>query len=258
MLNGISRHITIAILLMLLATVTIAGESPKITLYNDGESCPGGCDAHVVLHRSLNGTRFAHAPGTQSKRCEVGVNCEICFEGTANSCMDVMYRGGGPARGRLDFTPAFFNSHCGQSSIPTALVKKCAAMYKTAMSQHNYINCIKEPTHPQCIDTMAAARDKKAGDAIAFKRCRTMGLAAYNKSVPALARRSDNCTYSQASTGGPNSHGETWRQLLPGACPGNSYVGRDGLDCCTGDPFIDASLGFECRAFYLPPNPTQP
>jgi hypothetical protein len=34
----------------------------KLTIYDDGLSCPGNCDSHVVMFRTDNGTRFAFRP----------------------------------------------------------------------------------------------------------------------------------------------------------------------------------------------------
>jgi len=54
----------------------------KLTIYDDGLSCPSNCDSHVVFHKNLNGTQYAHqvnflAPNFT--KCSLNSECEICF-----------------------------------------------------------------------------------------------------------------------------------------------------------------------------------
>lgn len=51
---------TLTMLLLLASNIHAA--DIKLTLYDDGLSCPENCDAHVVFHSALNGTKHAHAP----------------------------------------------------------------------------------------------------------------------------------------------------------------------------------------------------
>jgi hypothetical protein len=39
-----------------------------LTIYDDGKAYPGGCDAHVVVNPSDNGTRFAFDPASSRPR----------------------------------------------------------------------------------------------------------------------------------------------------------------------------------------------
>src|SRR5258705_4506730 len=87
----------------------------RLTMYDDGLSCPANCDAHVVYHPSLDATEFAHAPSTPHapySRCSSGSECEVCFEDGHKQCLTVMYRGAGPTRNTFDFTPAFYEEVC--------------------------------------------------------------------------------------------------------------------------------------------------
>ena len=38
----------------------------RATCYDDGDVCPGGCDAHVLTNRADNGSARVHAPGSQA------------------------------------------------------------------------------------------------------------------------------------------------------------------------------------------------
>src|SRR5947209_10477168 len=81
------------------------------TVYDDGKSCPNGCDAHVVFHPRHNGTANAFDPSSSRaapRECVVGQQCRICFSASDASCMLATYRGAGPPPGRFDFTPAFY------------------------------------------------------------------------------------------------------------------------------------------------------
>ena len=108
------RGIILGIIALLCATPAFA-EDFQSTIYSDGASCPGNCDAHVVFHRSHNGTKFASLPSSPRSSpvaCKVGEPCRICFDDRDSSCMDVLYRGNGPDKERFDFTPAFYEAAC--------------------------------------------------------------------------------------------------------------------------------------------------
>jgi hypothetical protein len=47
-----------------------------------------------------------------------------------------------------------------------------------------------------------------------------------------------------------NNNGTVNASLLPAACRDGTFVGRDGLDCCSGSVLHDGPLGTECRDFY--------
>src|SRR5687767_14716582 len=42
----------------------------------------------------------------------------------------------------------------------------------------------------------------------------------------------------------------TWKKLLPGVCRPGTFVGRNGLDCCSRNLSADGPLGAECIRFY--------
>ena len=229
----------------------------KLTIYNDGLSCPGGCDAHVVLNPADNGTRYAFSPDSSRgtpKKCVKGQACRICFGQADSSCMTTLYRGGGPPAGTFDFTPAFYAAECAKPSDPEALRRQCAALDQ-AVRQRGYdtrINCFSQPDHPKCGDILQKARAAQAADTPKRAQCLAIGEAAYNKkqSDP-KERRALDCNYSQLSLGGSGTR--TWRRLLPGACPAGAFVGQDGLDCCTADVRYAAHVHRECAQLYPAP-----
>jgi hypothetical protein len=93
---------------------------------------------------------------------------------------------------------------------------------------------------------------RKAADDLLYAECKQMGEAAFNqkyKTRPSL-QRSNDCQYEKLSTG-INSRGQRWRRLLDGTCNAGSYVGKNGLDCCSGSLFSTALLESECRGFYV-------
>jgi len=242
-------------LVVLMFSAAASAAAPKLTIYDDGRSCPANCDAHVVFHPSLNGTKYAHAPGTTAPNlgaCGVDSDCEICFEDDGSECITTKYRGSGPGRETFDLTPAFYEAWCSQSAIPTRLNEKCDELRRTASSLSGRINCIKHPEHHLCETLMNEAVRAKNADTPLYTECRRQGQSNYNEGRPAEEKRAHACGYEFESNGGPNSRGLTWRRLLPGACREGTFVGRDGLDCCSGREFIDAALGRECRLFYPP------
>jgi hypothetical protein len=228
----------------------------QLTIYDDGISCPGGCDAHVVLNAADNGTAHAFAPGSTAqnpRKCANGQSCNICFGHSSPSCMVAIYRGGGPPSGKFDFTPAFYAKFCGAGDIPAALRRQCSAL-DAAVTQLGYgtrVDCFANPDDPLCVETIARARLAYDADVPERTRCLELGETPYNnqQSVPEK-RRALACNYSFLRLGGPNSAGVTWRRLMPAACRPGTFVGRDGLDCCSGDKRFAASIHPECTAFF--------
>lgn len=233
------------------------GTAMIATIYDDGVSCPGGCDAHVVFAARHNGTVNAFAPGssaTAPARCTVGQPCTICFGSDGTGCLTVRYRGGGPPAGRFDFTPAFFDEQCGRPMLPAAVADKCRGAAPEAARLKTRVNCVAMPAHPKCAAVMTAAMTRKAADDPLYAECITLGEPVFNRKYAAMPamQRSLNCAYERRGTG-RNSRGDTWRRLLDGACRPGTYAGRDGLDCCTGSVMAAAMLGRECRHFFVDP-----
>ena len=227
--------------------------APRLTIYDDGLSCPANCDSHVVMHPSLNGTKFAHRPNAQMEifePCTINSACVICLDGEAKECLVTPYRGSGPGENTFDLTPAFYEEWCSKENIPTALKEKCTQLKLTAIRLSGRINCIKDQSHELCVHLMEKALLAKSADIPLYDQCKKIGQAAFNKDRPAEQKRQHNCAYEFESTGGPNSRGLTWKKLKPGACREGTFVGRDGLDCCSGVEFIDASFRTECKGFY--------
>lgn len=225
----------------------------RLTMYADGKSCPGNCDAHVVFDPAMNGTEFAHLQGSTTKPfkpCTTGGDCEICLESGLRQCLVVMYRGAGPTHGTFDMTPAFYESRCASSDLPAVLKAKCAELQKAAAALEGRINCFKDAGNAACKVMIDAARETQRADVAVYEKCIAQGQANFNKGKPAEQQRSNACAYELKGTGGPNSNGTRWRKLLPGACREGTLVGRDGLDCCSGSLLADGPLGRECRAFY--------
>jgi len=235
------------------------------TIYGDGASCPGGCDAHVVFAPQHNGTRNAFAPPlanrTAPQRCVNGEPCMICFDDADASCIEALYRGAGPPAQRFDFTAAFFAERCSAPDLPIALQRKCASFSATAARYlgADGIYCVAQPEHPLCAERIAAAEAERQADRAPYEACRA-DPAAFNASQPSTAtRRAHQCTYSHELTGGPNSRGVRWRRLMPAACPAGSYVGRDGLDCCDRNAMTSlGGYGRECAIFVARPAPPTP
>lgn len=237
----------------LLWTQGAYGSDVRITIYADGKSCPANCDAHVVFDKDLNGTEFAHAPYSDSlayTKCTKNSSCEICFSSNRQQCIVVMYRGAGPSKNTFDFTPAFFELHCTKTNELPSLEKKCDELRKGASVLKGRINCIRNTDHDLCEDLMAQAQALRDADLLNYQRCNLIGAAQFNKTQPTRQQRSKDCAYEAHGTGGPNSKGTTWRKLLPAACHPNAFVGRDGLDCCTGNRLTDGGFSLECRPFY--------
>lgn len=254
-----SRTGPFVLVLVLLGWILPASaEEARLTIYGDGKSCPGDCDAHVVFHHSMNGTPHAHAIGGGSAAgelppCERGEMCRICFDGMPSSCIEVRYRGGGPGPWTFDFTPAFYLEWCEKDDVPAALGEKCAELARGAEKLEGRVNCIRRPEHERCRKRMEKAKAEKEADLAVYEECVRLGQDEFNRTRPREENRTNDCTYERLATGGPNSRGLRWKRLLPGACWEGAYVGRDGLHCCTGDPLIDGAYGTECRRFYRRP-----
>ena len=239
--------------------VTGAARDMKLTVYADGHSCPGGCDAHVVINAADNGTRQAFAPGSSRQspqRCQTGATCTICFGEGNDTCMQALYRGAGPPAGTFDFTPAFYDANCGFSGIPGALARQCADLDASVRSRgyDSRINCFVQPADPRCSAALADAQARRTADEPKRQRCLAIGQAAFNaEQNDTRERRSNACSYSAERLGGPNSKGVKWRVLLPAACPEGSFVGRDGLDCCSSSTRFAAGIHPECSVFFPRP-----
>lgn len=236
-------------------TAALQARNMTVTVYDDGRSCPGGCDAHVVFAPIHNGTRNAFDPSSDPsapRRCVVGQPCKICFSADASNCMVVTYRGGGPPVGRFDFTPAFFEENCPNPGLPAPVAAKCRSAQAAMPALQAQVNCVANPEHEKCRALMQAAARRKAADDALYEECRSLGEAAFNRKYRNQPRmqRSLGCSYERHGTAS-NSQGVRWRRLLDGACRPGTYAGRDGLDCCTGSLYEAALLGRECAHFFV-------
>jgi hypothetical protein len=245
------------LIVLLLAFLPVAqAETMRLTLYDDGLSCPGNCDAHVVFEPALNGTEFAHSPASRNRpfaKCIRGEPCRICLESSDRQCLEVTYRGNGPGAKTFDLTPSFYQKACATEPEQPLLAAKCSELKQAARALDNRTNCIANPDSTGCGALIQRALAAQTQDQPKYQSCITQGEARYNRDKPAAEKRSNHCAYEFKGTGGPNSRGLTWRRLLPGACRANTFVGRDGLDCCSGIPLADGPLGRECAGFYPAP-----
>src|SRR6185312_2248714 len=184
----------------------------KPTIYDDGKSCPNNCDAHVVFHKSHNGTKNAFDPTssrTSPTACVVGKSCMLCFSAADNSCMTATYRGGGPARGRFDFTPAYFDENCPKPNLPAAFGAMCREAAPGINRLNRLVNCVANPDDPKCATVITAARTRQSNDEVFYNECKQLGEAAFNRKYrdqPAR-QRSNDCAYEKVGTG-RNSQGE--------------------------------------------------
>jgi hypothetical protein len=226
----------------------------SLTVYDDGLACPAGCDAHVVFHPIHNGTANAHLPGgaqdEEFKDCVAGQPCRICFDGNPGSCMDVMYRGAGPHQNRFDFTPAFFQENCSKVELPIQVKSKCREISAQAEKLDKRINCIKEKNHPKCNRIMDEAIRLKQKDQPLYAECIERGEKKFNADHDPAEQRKDKCAYQKERSRVRGRLFKTYFRLLPAACPQGTYVGRDGFDCCSGNPWKDGILYDECDRFY--------
>jgi hypothetical protein len=236
-------------------SVPAAAETFIATIYNDRFSCPANCDAHVVFNEAHNGTTYASLPSSPRAApvaCKIGKACRICFDDSDASCLEVMYRGGGPEKGRFDFTKTFFEASCTKSNLPAVLAKKCRS-FEDQFNKltSNAVYCLSDPSAAGCRAVIEKAKAAKRADQPFWRECRRLGEVAYNRKHAKNPgkQRSHGCAYEKVGTGGPNSKGETWRRLLPASCRPGAYVGRTGLDCCDASRMSLGGLGEECSNF---------
>jgi hypothetical protein len=228
------------------------------TVYSDGSACPHDCDAHVVFNTVHNGTKYASLPSSSRSSpvaCAVGSACRICFDDHDNTCMEAVYRGGGPSKWRFDFTPAFYEAKCSTTPLPAAFAAQCASFSEKYESlTKDAVYCIAEPAAKGCPAVIAKANAAKAADKVLWDECRSLGQKAFNKKYAKkrTLQRSLACAYELHGTGGPNSKGESWLRLLPAACYAGSYVDRSGLDCCDANKMSLGGLGKECSIYSVP------
>lgn len=239
-----------------LSASAFAGDM-RLTIYDDGISCPGNCDSHVVMNTADNGTRHAYRPDssrTNPAACRSGESCTICFGDADSSCMKVTYRGGGPRAGTFDFTPAFYRENCPRDDAPAALKAQCKALDDLA-TKNGYttsINCIETPENAKCTAIISAAKAAQNVDIPKREACLRQGEAAYNKAQSDPSeRRSNSCNYTLSAIGGSGE--KHWRKLLPGACRPGTYVDQFGLDCCSADVRFAAQNHPECIGFFVKP-----
>jgi hypothetical protein len=251
------RLAVISALMTLFSTGFARADKFEPTIYSDGASCPNSCDAHVVFNKAHNGSRYASLPGSARSApvaCVVGQSCRICFDDADDTCTEAIYRGGGPAQGRFDFTPAYFESACPKPDLPHALAAVCASfesVFRTLTRQAVY--CLNATDDAGCAAIVAKAEAAKAADKPFWDECRQLGLTAFNKKYAATPAKQRDlaCAYELHGTGGPNSKGQTWRRLLPAACQEGAFVDRDGLDCCDSNTMSLGGFGKQCAAYLL-------
>ena len=228
----------------------------EVTCYDDGESCPGGCDAHTVFrseHNSVtNKLRNAYRPGTRlnPQACKLGQDCEVCFTSNPDDCVITKYRGSGPPSGRFDVTPNFLHEFCFyqdtldlRSDVSPGLLSECKRIASGARRLASKINCIETPDHPSCAALMDKAVADWERDRPEFEKCKRMGESEYNKTVPEERQRVYDCAYTKKV----NSKG--FRQLLPGACRKGTFVSPGGYDCCSADEVVSTCSG-DCNGFF--------
>ncbi len=233
----------------------------QTTCYMDGLSCPGGCDAHFVSDTSHNSSsghlRNAYMAGTRDNpvACVNGDSCTMCFSSDPNDCLTSIRRGTGPQRGRFDVTPAFLHKFCFEPNslvirkdVPPGLLSECRDSATGAIALDSKINCIRDPNLPQCDALMKKSVANKENDTPAFLQCLREGEERYNVGRPLEEQRIYDCTYRKLSTAHGRS-GRMWNDLLPGACPKDTYVSPNGLDCCSADTVVSACSG-DCGVYF--------
>lgn len=228
---------------------------PKVTIYDDGKSCPFDCDPHVVMEQKLNGTKYAFDPESspkKPKKCVLNGDCKICFDEKSTQCLITKYRGSGPPKNTFDLTAEFYEVWCSREHAPETIKTKCSLFKAKADAYKDHTNCIAQPDQTDCRDIMKSANNKKAEDMPNYKQCKKLGQEAYNIGKPDSKKRAHGCNYSYLSLG-TNSSGKKWKLLMPAACPEGKFVGQHGLDCCSGYPLTDIAFGGECKKFYIDP-----
>ena len=170
----------------------------KMTMYDDGRSCPSDCDAHVVLPKANNGTLNAYlptsTPGTYAK-CRKNEECRICFDENPQNCMSVMYRGTGPHQNTFDFSPAFYEQQCAKPDIPQPLATQCTALHLQAKRLEGRLNCVQNPGHEKCQALMQQAQQQQAQDLPLYQACRKEGEDRFNRRQSPEKQRSEECAY---------------------------------------------------------------
>lgn len=232
-----------------------AAVNMQATFYDDGKSCPGGCDSHVVFHKSHNGTRNAYDPASspmRPKECAVGQNCMICFSASPDSCLEIMYRGSGPPVGKFDFTTTFLKENCDRADLPPPLARECRTLKPRVEQLKRHTNCFENPADARCQTLLAEAERRQTADLPLYDECKSLGENAFNRKYANQRekQRTFGCAYEKFGTGGNPRTGRTWKKLLPGACRPKTFVGRDALDCCSNNLHAAAKLGVECAAFF--------
>ncbi len=197
------------------------------TCYDDGDSCPGGCDEHVVANSATNGTARYHAPGSTPgdwRDCRNGQDCEVCFGDDPADCITVTHRGSGPDAGRADFTASFWEDLCAVEDLPDELDGQCDRIEQSSENLRA-VSCLEDPDAAGC-EGVAPTAEEIAAARQAVRDC--------------LERENGNwrCHYR-----GPNG------TMSPGSCE-NGAVNSSGWDCCTGDRFHDACVT-GCSAYYV-------
>jgi hypothetical protein len=236
-------------------------QSMNVTCYMDGNSCPNGCDSHVVFkpdHNSSSSVRKnAYLAGTRfnPQACKDGQACTICFSSNAADCVTTIFRGSGPPVGRFDVTPGFLLRHCYsddllnlRSDMPAGIQSICKSVRKISTSYQTKINCIDNPTHPTCKSFMTEQEKKKNDDLSKYEECLRLGETKYNAGKSESEQRIYGCAYRKLST----KHGVNqtlWHDLMPGACPKDSFVSPNGLDCCSANEVVSACSG-DCGVFF--------
>lgn len=226
----------------------------KVTFYDDGKACPGNCDSHVVFNDAHNGTQNAFRPGSardKPEKCRIGEKCVICFSAPEESCLEITYRGSGPPAGKFDLTTTFLRENCERKDLPPILTGECRSLQPKVGELRKRINCFADPQNSRCRNLMETAETRQRNDLVFYDECRRVGEENFNLKYAGRKemQRSVGCSYEKFGTG-RNSKGERWRKLLPGACRSKTYVGRDGLDCCSDNLYAAAKLGVECSAFF--------
>jgi len=151
----------------------------KATVYDDGKSCPGGCkEPHVVFDLRDNGIARAHAPDSKSgefKPCVKGRRCRICFKigNDPKDCMEETFHGGGPARGRFDFSVAFFRKRCGEAH-PKPVADMCAYINRQHGNYKNRFNCFTHAEDPRCKKVIDDAKRAKLEDLADHTKCKAV------------------------------------------------------------------------------------
>jgi hypothetical protein len=206
-------------------------EELHATCYDDGASCPGGCDPHVVANNATNGSARFHAPGSTPgdwQDCRNGQDCEVCFGDDPADCITVAYRGTGPDAGRADFTAEFWAELCGVEGLPEALAGECERI-DSGSERLRALSCLDDPQADGCEGIVPSEAERRAAQQ-AVQEC--------------LAERDNSwrCYYQ-----GPNG------TLSAGACEGGA-VNSSGWDCCSGDRFHDACVT-GCGEYYVDGDP---